>query len=169
MTSLNKNMFRVSLLALFATTTMGLPNCGVFLVNLPLLDKAVTPCYLNSEASLMPRAETQNHVSGGVIGGAVAGSVIGLAIIALGIILIIRHQPRLNAMSAASESRERPRTSSTTKFPEQSTEMSPIGGQQYPPNEAYNIPQELYGSEPVSHEHRVSPAIVFELDASERR
>lgn len=117
----------------------------------------------------MPRGETQNRVSGRVIGGAVAGSVIGLAIIALGIFLIIRHQPRSDAMSAASESQELPRTSSTTKFPEQSTEMSPIGGQQYPPSEAYNVPQELYGSEPVSHEHRVSPAIVFELDASERR
>ncbi|CAH0003928.1 unnamed protein product [Clonostachys byssicola] len=169
MTSLNINMFRVSLFALIATTTMGLPICGVSRGNLPLSNKAFTPCYLNVEASLAPRAETQNRVSGGVIGGAVAGSVVGLAIIALGIFLIIRHQSRSNAMSAASESEELPRTSSTTKFPEQSTEMSPIRGQQYPPSEAYNVPQELYGSEPVSHDHRVSPAIVFELDASERR
>ncbi|CAG9941578.1 unnamed protein product [Clonostachys rosea f. rosea IK726] len=167
MTSLSINMFRVSLLALLATTTMGLPNC-VSLVNLPLLDKAFTPCYLNAEASLMPRGETQTQVSGGIIGGAVAGSVVGLAIIALGIFLVIRHQTRSNAMSAASESEELPRTSSTTKFPEHSYEMSPIG-QQYPPSEAYNVPQELYGSEPVSHEHRASPIIVFELDASERR
>ncbi|CAH0055265.1 unnamed protein product [Clonostachys solani] len=166
---LDLNMLRVTLLVLLATTTMGLPNCGAPPVNLPLLDEAFTLCHLKSEKYLMSRGETQNHVSGGVIGGAVVGSVVGLAIIALGVFLIIRHQPRSNSMSTASQFEELPRATSTTKFPEQSNEMSPIGGQQFPPSEEYNVPQELYGSEPVSHEHRTSPVILFELEASDRR
>ncbi|VUC26954.1 unnamed protein product [Clonostachys rosea] len=133
-------------------------------------DDTFTGCDKNQESSLTPRGEAQNPVSGGVIGGAVAGSVAGLAIIALVIFFIIRHQRRSNVkVPAVSAFDDLPRASSRTKIPDEPVEMSPIKGRQRPPSEVYNVPQELYGSEPVSHERRASPIVVFELDASERR